>query len=371
MATNQSKKARRINPGGSHVLAMLATTPGVFRLVKRGKWMNPEHHELANIFPLMTDDEINALAADIRENGLFEKIVLYDGKILDGRNRYMACLRAGVTPEFEQYQGDAPLQYVISLNLHRRHLNESQRAVIAERLANMPLGGATYRSANLPTENNISQAEAAEMLNVSDRTIRTIKAIKETRPELIEQIVAGELTANKAYKLTKPHVAHNSGENEWYTPPEYIEAARLVLGGKIDLDPASSELANKIVQAETFYTKEKSGLDEHWEGAVWMNPPYASDLIKQFCLKFAYHVDCGHIKRGIVLVNNATETAWFRQLITSARAVLFTSERVRFLDPLGNPGAPLQGQALIYFGDNPREFLFEFKRFGWGAILDG
>lgn len=169
--------------------------------------MNPEIHELANLFPLMTDDAINTLATNIRENGLLEKIVLYDGKILDGRNRFMACLRAGVTPEFEQYQGNDPLQYVISLNLHRRHLNESQRAVIAERLANMTVGNISgsnqheRKAAKMP--DSISQAEAAKMLNVSERTVRNIKAVKESRPELIEQIVSGKLTAGKAYKETQ------------------------------------------------------------------------------------------------------------------------------------------------------------------------
>jgi phage N-6-adenine-methyltransferase len=189
------------------------------------------------------------------------------------------------------------------------------------------------------------------------------KAESESRP-----VTAQDVT-DAVYKL-KPHVANNSGENEWYTPPEYIEAARIVLGGNIDLDPASSEIANReIIKADTFYTKENDGLDKHWSGNVWMNPPYASDLIRQFTSKFASHVIAGDIKTGIVLVNNATETAWFRELIDCANAVVFTSGRVRFLDPRGNPGAPLQGQALIYFGAKARAFIFEFKKFGWGAVL--
>ena len=194
-------------------------------------------------------------------------------------------------------------------------------------------------------------------------TEATQKAEAESRP-----VTARDVT-DAVYKL-KPHVANNSGENEWYTPPEYIEAARIVLGGRIDLDPASSDIANRhIVKAETFYTKENSGLNKHWSGNVWMNPPYAADLIRQFTSKFAFHVIEGNIKTGIVLVNNATETAWFRELIDCASAVVFTSGRVRFLDPQGNPGAPLQGQALIYFGEKPLAFIFEFKKFGWGAVL--
>lgn len=165
-----------------------------------------------------------------------------------------------------------------------------------------------------------------------------------------------------------PHVALNSGENEWYTPPEYIEAARKVMEC-IDLDPASSVKANETVQATAFHTKDESGLDMPWGGKVWMNPPYASELIKKFAAKFAEHVKSGAITEGIVLVNNATETLWFKELIDCASAVVFTTGRIKFLDPVGNPGAPLQGQACIYFGDQQLKFMDAFRPFGWGAML--
>jgi hypothetical protein len=165
-----------------------------------------------------------------------------------------------------------------------------------------------------------------------------------------------------------PHVSYNTGENEWYTPKEYIEAARKVMGG-IDLDPASSIAANGIVRATSFFSKSANGLDQKWWGNVFLNPPYSSDLIKKFTSKFIFHVQSSEIHSGIVLVNNSTETAWFRKLIDSAAAVLFTSHRVKFLDPQGNPGAPLQGQAFIYFGDSPDRFLNEFNKFGWGTEL--
>lgn len=162
----------------------------------------------------------------------------------------------------------------------------------------------------------------------------------------------------------RPHVSHNSGENEWYTPSQFIESARRVMGG-IDLDPATSELANKTVQASMFYTKDDDGLSREWAGRVWMNPPYAQPLISEFCEKLCEHYDNGDIDQACVLVNNATETKWFQGMALRASAICFPMGRVRFLDPDGNPGAPLQGQAIIYLGPNKYSFFDEHKQYGF------
>jgi hypothetical protein len=159
------------------------------------------------------------------------------------------------------------------------------------------------------------------------------------------------------------HVAQNSGENEWYTPPNFIASARAVMGG-IDTDPASSEIANQTVKAKRFFTKEDDGLSQTWKGNVWMNPPYAQPLISNFAEAVAYKYNAGEFKQAIVLVNNATETQWFQRMAGVAAAICFPKSRVRFLDPEGNPGAPLQGQAILYFGKNPEKFAAEFNQYG-------
>lgn len=164
---------------------------------------------------------------------------------------------------------------------------------------------------------------------------------------------------------SKPHVSHNSGENEWYTPSEYIEAAREVLG-TIDLDPASSSIANERVKATSYFTKEDNGLAHEWHGNVWMNPPYAQPLISEFCEKVVEEFDGGRISAAIVLVNNATETRWFRQMTEAATAICFPTGRIKYLDSTGNPAnTPLQGQAFLYFGDDTYEFISTFRQYGF------
>lgn len=166
----------------------------------------------------------------------------------------------------------------------------------------------------------------------------------------------------------RAHVAFNGGENEWYTPGEYIEAARKALG-VIDIDPASSALAQETVQAGQFFTKDTDGLKQAWHGNVWMNPPYAQPLVGQFVDKLCTSYGDGDVQAAIVLVNNATETAWGQQLLESATAVVFPKSRIRFLDPEGKPGAPLQGQMFVYLGGHVNDFGREFCRYG--VVLRG
>lgn len=90
-----------------------------------------EAHPLAELVPPMADEEYGALVADIAAHGLHEPIVLHEGRILDGRHRYRACLEAGVPPRFRTYEGDSPAGFVLSQNLHRRHLTPGQRAALA------------------------------------------------------------------------------------------------------------------------------------------------------------------------------------------------------------------------------------------------
>jgi ParB-like chromosome segregation protein Spo0J len=169
-----------------------------------------EFHPLANAFPLIEGDEFAALVEDIRENGQREPITLYEGQILDGRNPYRAAIGAGlaeriivIDTDFADFE--AARAFVISANLRRRHLDSSQRSIIAARLATMRQGARTdlEHSANLP---EVSQAQAASMLNVSERSVRTAKTVLDQGvPELIEAVESFLSTIQQTRRgFTKP-----------------------------------------------------------------------------------------------------------------------------------------------------------------------
>lgn len=163
------------------------------------------------------------------------------------------------------------------------------------------------------------------------------------------------------------HVANNSGDNEWYTPQEYIDAAHSVMDG-VDLDPASTAVANEVVGATVFYAAEDDGLSKNWKGRVWMNPPYARPLIDAFCGKLAESYAAGDVTQAITLTNNATETGWFHALAEVGAAMAFPRQRVRFWHP-EKESAPLQGQACVYLGENVEAFRREFVLFGFTVTL--
>lgn len=164
--------------------------------------------------------------------------------------------------------------------------------------------------------------------------------------------------------LSTPHVQHNSGNNEWYTPIHFIEAARKTMGS-INTDPASCAVAQLNVKADVFYTEDTNGLDKPWFGNVWMNPPYSGKLIKLFIQKLAEELASGNTIQAAVLVNNATETQWADSLLRECDAVCFLTKRIKFLDETGKPkNTPLQGQTVVYFGYNLTNFRLNFQDLG-------
>lgn len=166
--------------------------------------MTRQYHPVAEIFPLMSGPAFDELVADIGEHGLREPIWLHqDGRIIDGRNRYRACLAVGVDPAFRTYDGtdDEMVPFVVSLNLHRRHLSESQRALVAANIEGFSHGG-DRQDANL----HLDRAAVSELLNVSPRSVASAAKVRDhAAPELRAAVERGDVSVSAAADVaTRP-----------------------------------------------------------------------------------------------------------------------------------------------------------------------
>jgi len=155
----------------------------------------------------------------------------------------------------------------------------------------------------------------------------------------------------------------HTGDNESYTPLEYLESARKVMGN-ICVDPASNPFANKRVNADIHYTEETNGLDKEWSGNIWLNPPYASKLINQFVAKLIEEYEAGRCKQAILLTNNSADTKWFHDSARYSSAICLTKGRINFYKADDTTTSPTNGQTFFYFGDNVEAFTEEFKKYG-------
>ena len=161
-----------------------------------------QYHPLAEVFPMLPEKEIEILAEDIKGNGLHVPIILYQGKILDGRNRYKACLLAGVEPITESWENlpesthTTPEKWVISINLIRRQLTDSQRAMVAAELADREPGRQSKAA-----QHSMTQPEAGAAMLVSQASLKRATAIRKRGvPELIEAVKSGKIKLNPAYQ---------------------------------------------------------------------------------------------------------------------------------------------------------------------------
>jgi hypothetical protein len=170
-------------------------------------------HPAAELFPLMAEPELGALAEDIRAHGLRQPIVMHQGKVLDGRNRLLACERAGVEPRFVEWRGtDSPAAWVVSQNLHRRHLTDTQRKFIAaeaqklyaeEARGRMEEGRNQYSSPTADRREGSGTAaeNAARDLGVAPREVEKAKLVSEKAPTLKKAVLAGVASLDAAAAL--------------------------------------------------------------------------------------------------------------------------------------------------------------------------
>jgi N6-adenosine-specific RNA methylase IME4/ParB-like chromosome segregation protein Spo0J len=161
-----------------------------------------EIHDLCKLFPPMAEDQFLSLLDSIRDHGLLTPIMLYEGKILDGRHRHRACINLGIEPSFEEYEGEDALGYVLALNLSRRHLDESQRAMIGARIAN--LTGAGRPPKEIAHISAITGSDAAKMMSVGRRNVvHAKKVLREGTQELADAVDSGKIAVTVAAKIAE------------------------------------------------------------------------------------------------------------------------------------------------------------------------
>jgi hypothetical protein len=158
------------------------------------------------LFPLLDKTDLDDLVKDIKDNGQIGPITLYQGDILDGRNRYRACQQLGIEPKVEEYKGIKPFEFVISGNLHRRHLTTSQRAMIAAEIANMRHGGdRVSEQARNSALGSVTQTQAAQTLRVSvDSVKEAVRLRRDAPPDILRAVIDGKMTLNAARNAILP-----------------------------------------------------------------------------------------------------------------------------------------------------------------------
>lgn len=179
-------------------------------------------HPVADLFPMLAEDELAELAADIKQRGLLHPIVLDpEGRVLDGRNRLAACEMAGVEPEFTTYDGEDPDGYALAVNGQRRDMSKSRKAMVA---------ASSLLVSNMPA------ALAAKSIGVSQPLMAQAVTVRDHARDLVDAVIAGARPLDEAYHIARERkTAADSVENhgrfaecrehgEWFRPTPHLLA---------------------------------------------------------------------------------------------------------------------------------------------------
>lgn len=188
--------------------------------------MNYELHPLCTLFPRMADAEFNALVQDIATNGLRQPIVLHEGMILDGGNRYRACIAAEVEPDFIEHDGGNLVSFVLSANMHRRHMTPGQQAAIVASAQDWAKAQGNGKPGNLARLD--TRADRAAISGASDGTQKMADKVAKADPDLAKKVAHGEISLPKAVEQITGKRPGARSEPEYIEPtPEYTEADEL------------------------------------------------------------------------------------------------------------------------------------------------
>ena len=350
--------------------------------------------EFQALLPKLSEEEFAQLEARLKVEGCLDALVVWKEKriLLDGHNRYAICQKHNIPFKMVEMsfasETDAKI-WVLENQDARRNLTPFEHGEMVIKLKQLYAEQAKQRqeatsknaprdaaghlkpvvSMLTPPDDGKTRTKLAKQAGVSTGTFHKIEKIIEKADDATkEKLRNKETTINAEYtRLTGTHVSHNTGEVEWYTPKEYIAAAREAMGD-IDCDPSSCAKANETVKAKVFFDKDEDGLNQKWGKRVWMNPPYKHHLVTQFSEGLVSRLKSGEVEQGCVLVNNSTDADWCQSLLEACSATCFINGRVKFQDSQGKQsGVPLQGQIVVYLGKNVGGFCKAFG--GCGVVL--
>lgn len=243
-----------------------------------------KHHPLSRYFPMLPEEEFEELKASIRDHGLREAITLLDGKILDGRNRYKACLEVGVEPRFEEYKKgeDEALDFVVDMNMRRRHLMPDQKAQIIIDIEGKPEPakpdrghGSTTVKPGVPTYTDL-----ARKAGVSVPTVKRVATVQDD-DELKEQLRSGETSARAAEREYERKVVEKGAKpkQDFYKMSAEVASTITWLRdiirrdwesglrmGKVDVKGHVPRLIKYIDEAIERLEKFKAALEEAYDG---------------------------------------------------------------------------------------------------------
>lgn len=224
-------------------------------------------HPAADAFPMMNTEQYEGLRDDIAERGQQEAIVYWKGELVDGRNRLKACRELGIEPTECELDDDVdPVAYIISANLHRRHLTTPQRSMVAAKLATLKNG----RPKETPSNDEVSRrADAAKLLQVSTASVDRAKyVVTNGSKDLVQAVERGELNLNQATKLVK-------------SVPDKREQSKIVRDGKEAVKAAVQTAKPKVEESPS--TNEPSEPDDYDYPAVkaFANADYRLNTLRR------------------------------------------------------------------------------------------
>jgi site-specific DNA-methyltransferase (adenine-specific) len=297
-----------------------------------------EYHPIANIFPLMAGDDYAALVADIAEHGQHEPIWLHpDGRIIDGRNRYRACCDLGVVPEYRTWDGNGSLvAFIVSLNLHRRHLTSSQRAVIAldvlpmleeEARARMVTGVAADPVQRVEQGRSVHQAAA--MTGTNHQYVSDAKRIAQTAPDLIDKVRSGKATIPQVKKEHDRRIRQEQETTAAAVPlshddyrlvvGDFAQVASAIEPGSVDIIITDPPYPREFLPLFGVLAQEASRiLAPGGSLVVMVGQSYLPEVLNQITPFMRYHWTCAYLTPG-----GQAASMWQRKVNTFWKPLLW------------------------------------------------